>query len=153
MIFVGNPTGMRSALSFSSRVLSRTSLKLNNASMASSSSSVLTGSAAATEGSSTFDGSLFCTRSGRVSSIWPVGTPVKSVAVTFLASEVDGTTGNVVVDVARSPLFVFFGSGDTVRFCAATLVAEGALRGLWVIFFLFLGIVSNSFSYPSLRVR
>ena len=117
MIFVGNPTGMRSALLFSSRVLSRTSLKLNNASMASSSSSVLTGSAAATDGSSTFDGSLFCTRSGRVSSIWPVGTPVKSVAVTFLALEVDGTTGNVVVDVASSPLFVFFGSGDTVRFC------------------------------------
>ena len=82
-----------------------------------------------------------------------MGTPVKSVAVTFLALEVNGTTGNVVVDVTRSPLFVFFGSGDTVRFCAATLVAEGALRGLWVIFFLFLGIVSNSFSYPSLRVR
>ena len=50
----------------------------------------------------------------------------------FVAFEVDGTADNADVDGLRGLLSTICASGDVVCFCAATLVAEGALCGLCV---------------------
>ena len=71
----------------------------------------------------------------------------------FVAFEVDGTADNVDVDGLRGLLSTTCASGDVVCFCAATLVVEGALRGLCVGLFLFLGLITESLSNPSLRDR
>ena len=71
----------------------------------------------------------------------------------FVAFEVDGMPDNADVDGLRDFLSALCSSDDVVCFCAATLVAEGAIRGLCVGLFLFLGLITGSLSNPSLRVR
>ena len=50
-------------------------------------------------------------------------------------------------------LSVVFASGEIVCLLAACLVAEGPLPGLYVGFFLRLGLDNSSSSRPSFRVR
>ena len=70
----------------------------------------------------------------------------------FVAFEVDGTVDNADVDGLRDFLSALCSSDDVVYFCVATLVAEGAIHGLCVGLFLFLGLITGSLSNPSLRV-
>ena len=155
----GPPMGISTAFSSSlSSVSSLTSPKLSRVSAASISSSVLTAPVACdTSGSS-----WASTKSGSWSSV-VAGTPVNSLfdwsdlpwlvpgtAGSVCTAGNDGTAGNVALGFSLS---VVFASGDIVCLLAACLVAEGPLPGLYVGFFLRLGLDNSSCSRLSFRVR